>query len=199
MKQRLGLAAAMLSDPDLLILDEPANGLDPAGMVALRETLRWVTAQGKTVLISSHLLDEVEQLADVVGIIDQGRLLREGPLEELLRDAGQVKVRVPVADMARAAAIIRGIAGDKQLFGTDSGPQAGWFQVGLDPARIGEVNRALAEAGVFATGLETGSDLETVFLQLTHAAAVLAVPGEGAPAPLPPPSSEPPPSSVPPA
>ena len=99
MKQRLGLAAAMLSDPDLLILDEPANGLDPAGMVALRETLRWVTAQGKTVLISSHLLDEVEQLADVVGIIDQGRLLREGPLEELLRDAGQVKVRVPVADM----------------------------------------------------------------------------------------------------
>ena len=193
MKQRLGLAAAMLSDPDLLILDEPANGLDPAGMVALRETLRWVTGQGKTVLISSHLLDEVEQLADVVGIIDQGRLLREGPLDELLRDAGQIKVRVPVADMPQAASIITGLAGDKQLYGTDNGPQAGWFSVALDPARIGEVNRALAEAGIYATGLEAGSDLETVFLQLTQAATAdgQSPPPDG-PAPLPPPGSVPP-------
>jgi ABC-type multidrug transport system ATPase subunit len=168
MKQRLGLAAAMLSDPDLLILDEPANGLDPGGMVALRDTLRWLTDHGKTVLISSHLLDEIEQLADVVGIIDQGRLRREGPIEELLRDAGQVRVRVPVAEMPRAAELIKRLAGDRQLYGVDSGPRAGWFQVALDPARAGELNKALAEAGIFATGLESGSDLETVFLKLTQ-------------------------------
>jgi ABC-2 type transport system ATP-binding protein len=201
MRQRLGLAAAMLSDPDLLILDEPANGLDPGGMVALRETLRWVTSQGKTVLISSHLLDEVEHLADVVGIIDQGKLLREGPLDELLRDAGQVKVRVPVTDMPRTAQILTHVAGDKQLFGTDSGPQAGWFQLAFDPARIGEISRALAEAGIYPTGLQAGSDLETVFLQLTHGAQAAAPPSRiptpdlppGPPSPLPPPGSVPPP------
>jgi ABC-2 type transport system ATP-binding protein len=199
MRQRLGLAAAMLSDPDLLILDEPANGLDPAGMVALRETLRWVTGRGKTVLISSHLLDEVEQLADVVGIIDQGKLLREGSLDELLRDAGQVKVRVPVGDMARAAGILRQLAGGKPLFGMDSGPQAGWFQVAFDPARAGEISKALAEAGIYPTGLQAGSDLETVFLQLTHAAAAQAAPAPGvSPAEPPPPSPLPPPGSVPP-
>ena len=93
MKQRLGIAAAMLSDPDLLLLDEPANGLDPGGMVAMRETLRWFTKElGKTVVISSHLLHEVEQLADVVGIIDRGRLIREGDLATLLEDAGRVRV-----------------------------------------------------------------------------------------------------------
>jgi ABC-2 type transport system ATP-binding protein len=169
MKQRLGVAAAMLSDPDLLILDEPANGLDPGGMVALRETLRWLTSLGKTVLISSHLLSEVEQLADVVGIIDRGRLLREAPLAELIRDSGQVRVRVAVDEMSRAADVLRRLAPDRQLYATDSGPQAGWFQVTIDPARVGEINRALAEAGIYAAGLEAGSSLETLFLQLTQA------------------------------
>ena len=171
MKQRLGVAAALLSDPDLLILDEPANGLDPGGMVALRETLRWLTSQGKTVLISSHLLSEVEQLADVVGIIDRGVLLREGPMADLVRDTGQVRVRVAVEEMPGAATIIRRMAPDKQLYGVDSGPRAGWFQVTLDPVRAGELNRALAEAGIFASGLEAGSDLETFFLQVTAAGA----------------------------
>jgi ABC-2 type transport system ATP-binding protein len=171
MKQRLGVAAALLSDPELLILDEPANGLDPGGMVALRETLRWLTERGKTVLISSHLLSEVEQLADVVGIIDRGRLLREGPLEELVRDTGQVRVRVPVADMPRAAEVLRRLAPDRQLYGVDSGQRAGWFHVLFDPARAGEINRALAEAGIYAIGLEAGNDLETLFLQLTGGGA----------------------------
>ena len=194
----------MLSDPDLLLLDEPANGLDPAGIVAMRETLRYLTGRGQDRARSratcSH---EVEQLADVVGIIDHGRLLREGPLDELLRDAGQVKVRVPVGDMAQAATILRRVAGDKQLFGTDSGPQAGWFQVSFDPGRVGEISRALAEAGIYPTGLQAGSDLETVFLQITHAAAAAAAlpagtsPGAAPPGP-PPPSPLPPPGTVPP-
>ena len=112
MKQRLGIAAAMLSDPDLLLLDEPANGLDPGGMVAMRETLRYFTESlGKTVVISSHLLHEVELLADVVGIIDRGRLLREGDLQQLLEDAGRVKVRVARRRDGRAPrTVLRGLA-----------------------------------------------------------------------------------------
>ena len=88
MKQRLGIAAALLSDPRLLLLDEPANGLDPAGIVGMRDTLRALAAAGKTVFVSSHILSEVQQLVDVVGIIARGRLVREGPVEDLLREAG---------------------------------------------------------------------------------------------------------------
>jgi ABC-type multidrug transport system ATPase subunit len=94
MKQRLGIAAALLSDPKLLLLDEPANGLDPAGIVAMRDTLKALAAQGKTVFVSSHLLGEIQVMADVVGIIASGKLVREGPLKELLSMQGVVKVRV---------------------------------------------------------------------------------------------------------
>jgi ABC-2 type transport system ATP-binding protein len=174
MKQRLGIAAAMVSDPDLLLLDEPANGLDPGGMVAMRETLRYFTESlGKTVVISSHLLHEVEQLADVVGIIDRGRLLREGDLQQLLADAGRVKVRVAPTDMDKAANVLRGFAPDRPLYGVDSGEQAGWFTVGVSPDRSAEINRALVEAGVYASGLESGSDLESVFLELTGSGAAV--------------------------
>lgn len=174
MKQRLGIAAAMLSDPDLLLLDEPANGLDPGGMVAMRETLRYFTRElNKTVVISSHLLHEVEQLADVVGIIDRGRLLREGDLQQLLDDAGRVRVRVAPEQMARAAPILRAMAPDRPLYGVDSGDRSGWFTVALAPGRAADVNRALAEAGIYAAGLEPGSDLETVFLELTGSGAVV--------------------------
>src|SRR4051794_33289405 len=125
MKQRLGIAAAMLSDPDLLLLDEPANGLDPGGIVAMRETLRYFTENlGKTVIISSHQLHEVELLADVVGIIDRGRLLREGDLQQLLTDAGRVRVRVEVSEMPRASDILRQMAPERPLYGVDSGEQA---------------------------------------------------------------------------
>ena len=158
MKQRLGIAAAMLSDPDLLLLDEPANGLDPGGMVAMRETLRWFTGElGKTVVISSHLLHEVELLADVVGIIDHGRIIREGDLDQLLEDAGRVRVRVRPEDMQRAARFCKRLAPDRPLYGVDSGEQQGWFTVNVIPARAAEINRALAEAGIYASGLEPGS------------------------------------------
>ena len=104
MKQRLGIAAALLSDPTLLLLDEPSNGLDPAGIVAMRETLKQLAASGKTVFVSSHILGEVQQLADVVGIIAAGRLVREGPIAELLQGEGVVRVRVDPAEMAAASA-----------------------------------------------------------------------------------------------
>lgn len=197
MKQRLGIAAAMLSDPDLLLLDEPANGLDPGGIVAMRETLRYFTESlGKTVVISSHQLHEVELLADVVGIIDRGRLLREGDLQQLLADAGRVKVRVAPHEMHQAAEVLRRLAPDRPLYGVDSGEQAGWFTVGTSPDRAAEINRALVEAGIYASGLEPGSDLETVFLELTGSgAAVHERPGEVAPMGGPLPASPPGPES----
>ncbi len=99
----------------------------------------------------------------------------------------------------RTLLLLKRLAGGKQLFGTDSGPQAGWLQVAFDPARIGEISRALAEGGIYATGLEAGSDLETVFLQLTHGAQPAPPPGVAAPgSPTGPPSPLPPPGSVPP-
>ncbi|HUG48683.1 MAG TPA: ATP-binding cassette domain-containing protein [Candidatus Limnocylindria bacterium] len=167
MKQRLGIAAALLSDPQLLLLDEPANGLDPAGIVALRESLRVLTGAGKTVLISSHILPEVEQLADVVGIIDRGRLLREGPLHSLLEETGRVRVRVAVEEMPRAAEILRRLVPDTSLYGVDSGEGAGWFTVPLPATRARDINQTLAESGIFAAGLEPGSDLESLFLEIT--------------------------------
>ena len=110
MKQRLGIAAALLSDPKLLLLDEPANGLDPAGIVAMRETLQHLASTGKTVFVSSHNLGEVQQLADIIGIIASGRLVREGPIEQLLQDEGVVRVRVAADEVERAAAALSSTA-----------------------------------------------------------------------------------------
>ena len=106
MKQRLGIAAALLSDPRLLLLDEPANGLDPAGIVAMRTTLRHLASTGKTVFVSSHVLGEVQQLADVIGIIAAGRLVREGPIDELLLGEGVVRVRVAPEQVEPARGVL---------------------------------------------------------------------------------------------
>jgi ABC-2 type transport system ATP-binding protein len=165
MKQRLGIAGALLSDPQLLLLDEPANGLDPAGIVAMRETLRRLAASGKTVFVSSHLLAEVQVLADVVGIIARGKLVREGTLDSLLNDQGVVRVRVPRAQVAGATAALSALATVDARDHDDADEQ--WLAVHLEPVRAAEVNQRLAEAGIFASGLESGTDLELLFLELT--------------------------------
>jgi len=165
MKQRLGIAAALLSDPRLLLLDEPSNGLDPAGIVAMRETLRRLAELGKTVFVSSHLLGEVQQMVDVVGIISAGRLVREGPIAELLNAEGTVRVRVPRPDVERARAALDALAGPEGL--KTSADDTGWISVRIPSDRIGEVNRTLAGAGIWAIGLESGNDLEVLFLELT--------------------------------
>jgi len=170
MKQRLAIAAALLNDPELLILDEPANGLDPAGIVAMRDTLKWLASTGKTVFVSSHILPEVQQLADVIGIIDRGRLVRQGELTQLLQETGHVRVRVTAEDGPRALEILHNIAGEADVRAEEAGGAVigdGWVSVRVAPERSGEINRALAEAGVFAIGLEAGNDLETLFLHLT--------------------------------
>jgi ABC-2 type transport system ATP-binding protein len=170
MKQRLGIAGALLSDPKLLLLDEPANGLDPAGIVAMRETLRRLAASGKTVFVSSHLLAEVQVLADVVGIIARGRLVQEGPLDSLLTDQGVVRVRLPVAAAERARNALQAL-GTVELVDGPSVPSNDsvdlWLTIHVEPSRAAEVNRTLAEAGIYASGLESGTDLEMLFLELT--------------------------------
>ena len=167
MKQRLGICAALLDDPRLLLLDEPANGLDPAGIVSMRETLRYLAGQGKTVLISSHILPEVQHLADVVGIIARGRLVREGRIGELLASGGHVRVRVAGEQLAAATAALAGLAAEGPPATASCDGSDVWLTVRVDPSRAADVNRSLAQAGVYASGLEAGNDLEALFLQLT--------------------------------
>jgi ABC-2 type transport system ATP-binding protein len=168
MKQRLGIAAALLSDPKLLLLDEPANGLDPAGIVAMRETLRHLAAEGRTVFVSSHLLSEVQQMADVIGIIAAGRLVREGSMTEVLHDTDLVRVRVGPDEVASAVGILEQVAGEGEVEVADA---AGWITVRVPASHASDMNRALAGGGIYAARLEAGSDLEDLFLSLTADAA----------------------------
>jgi ABC-2 type transport system ATP-binding protein len=160
MKQRLGVAAALLKQPDLLILDEPTNGLDPQGMAEMRALIRRLGRSGHTVLLSSHLLGEVEQVCDRVGVISHGRLVRESTVRELRGTAG-VLVRATPADAAR-----RMLAG---MFGPEAvGQVDGALRVSTDPERSAELNTMLAVAGVAVSELRpVQRSLEEVFFQLT--------------------------------
>ncbi len=166
MKQRLGIAAALLNDPDLLLLDEPANGLDPAGIVEFRTLLLGLAASGKTVFVSSHILPEIQQMAGEVAIIAQGRLVRAGSLEHLLVDSGEVRIRVAAEDVPRAMQVLESIVSDVHV--SPLGP--GWISTLAAPGRAAELNRELVSAGIDVSGLEAGSDLESLFLNLTEAA-----------------------------
>ena len=158
MRQRLGLAAALLGDPELLILDEPANGLDPEGVRWLRDFLRAFAAQGRTVLVSSHHLAEVAQTVDRVVIIDRGRLVVESPLGELTaRLAGTVRVEAARPDALEAALRDAGVAIEREN---------GTLHVhGVTADRIGEIALA-ANVGLRQLVAESSS-LEDVFLELT--------------------------------
>lgn len=156
MRQRLALAAAMVGDPELLILDEPLDGLDPAGQHAFRARLRDLAAEGRSVVVSSHDLADVEALADYVIVIDRGRLVTEGPLEVML---GEGNTRVRAADNDRAAAAL--IAAGFDVNDDDHG----LVVVSPDGAAIVE---ALAEAGIYPEEVRPErSTLESVFLGLT--------------------------------
>jgi ABC-2 type transport system ATP-binding protein len=105
MRQRLGVARSLLADPELLILDEPTNGLDPAGIREFRDMIRGFVAEGRTVLLSSHLLDEVEKICDAVAIVDRGRVVMQGPIAELARD-GEETILIATSDEERALALL---------------------------------------------------------------------------------------------
>jgi ABC-2 type transport system ATP-binding protein len=167
MRQRLGLASCLLGDPELLILDEPMNGLDPAGMLEIRTMIADLVDEGRTVVLSSHLLDEVERTCDAVAIVDHGRVVRQGPIDELIRGAGTLSVQVDCADPARAARLIdeAGIAAGTSL--TAAGLTV-TLPAGASRERVADVNRRLVEAGISVYSLqEIRASLEDWFLSVT--------------------------------
>jgi len=175
MRQRLGVARALLADPELLLLDEPMNGLDPAGILEMREMMRALVTEGRTVLLSSHLLDEVEKVCDQVAIVDHGRVVAQGTTAELAAGGGAPVVELRTggngdgAEM-RALALLAAHPAVARTAGT-----AEVIRATLNPVDPGEairvtadLNRRLVEAGVAVYGLELArASLEERFLEIT--------------------------------
>jgi ABC-2 type transport system ATP-binding protein len=158
MRQRLGLASALLGDPDVLVLDEPANGLDPAGIRWLRDLLRSLAAEGRTILLSSHVLAEVSQTVDRVVIIHRGKLVRQGSIADVLAGAeGATRVRSPDAKRLAELLSARGTTV------TDLGDGA--LAVDAPPEQVGEL--AAANAVVLHELTVEHATLEEVFFELT--------------------------------
>ncbi|KKL10287.1 hypothetical protein LCGC14_2557360 [marine sediment metagenome] len=161
MKQRLGLAAALLHDPELLVLDEPTNGLDPAGMREFREMIRDLARIGKTVFVSSHLLGEVEQMCDYVGIVKGGRLLTQGSVRTLLRRGEALEMQVTEPD--RAVQVLEGLEWVRGLRRQDDR-----IVVEAPRERAADLSRALAEHQIYLSELRPrDSSLEEFFLEVT--------------------------------
>jgi ABC-2 type transport system ATP-binding protein len=166
MRQRLGVAACLIGDPQLLILDEPMNGLDPAGMHEMRDMIDSLVDEGRTVMLSSHLLDEVERTCDAVAIVDRGRIIRQGPIRDLVRSANAV-VRIECSDPASAALLLSEPGLSAQTQTLDGG-----LTVTLPPGStrdaVAELNRRLVEAGMSVYLLqEVQTSLEDWFLSVT--------------------------------
>jgi len=160
MKQRLGVAAALLKDPELVILDEPTNGLDPAGMRDMRRLIRELGADGRTVLLSSHLLGEVQQICDRVGIISEGRMVAEHLVDDL-RTEQELVIRATPRNSARS--ILTEALGASAVHLYDD-----TLRVKVAPDRAAELNRLLVEAGIAVSELHsTERALEDVFFELT--------------------------------
>ena len=171
MKQRLGIAAALMKDPQVLVLDEPANGLDPAGIVEVRELVRSLGAEGRTVFISSHILSEIQHTADQVAILAKGRLIKAGPVHEVLVAQRGEGVIVKTKDLQAGLTAL-----------TEAGlevtatPDA--LRVAVAPEDAERISRTLAERGLYVTELRPDEvDLETVFLELTADEPADPVPG----------------------
>ncbi|MFN2388205.1 MAG: ABC transporter ATP-binding protein [Actinomycetota bacterium] len=161
MRQRLGIAAALLKDPEVLILDEPANGLDPAGIKEVRDLLRGLGREGRTVFVSSHILGEVRQTCDHVAILARGRCVALGPVEEVLQEAHGAGLLVRIDDPRRAAETLA-------RAGIASTPVDRGLRVDVPHADAARVTRVLADDGLYLSELRPDEvDLETVFLQLT--------------------------------
>jgi ABC-2 type transport system ATP-binding protein len=162
MRQRLALAAALLKDPALLILDEPANGLDPAGMRSVRELLRRLADEGRTVFVSSHLLSEIQQTCDRVAILSRGRCVTHGTVAEVSAAAGHgVALLVTVADLAGALTVLdrAGIAAERA---------EGHLRVAVPATEAARISRTLGEQGHWVSDLRPDErSLEDLFLEIT--------------------------------
>jgi ABC-2 type transport system ATP-binding protein len=169
MRQRLGVAGCLLGDPQLLLLDEPMNGLDPAGMAEMRDMILSMVAEGRTVVLSSHLLDEVERTCDAVAIVDRGSIIAQGPISELLAGA-RLALDVDCSEPGRACALLMGTTLGARI---EPVPSALGLQITL-PAGTGrgviaEINRVLVEGGICIYRLQpVQTSLESWFLQVTR-------------------------------
>jgi ABC-type multidrug transport system ATPase subunit len=161
MKQRLGIAAALLKDPELLILDEPTNGMDPGGMAEMRTFIRGLGQGRRAVLLSSHLMAEVEQVSDRVAVISKGKLVREGTVDEL---RGRESLWVRAEPLDAAERVLRAVRSVEAVARLDGG-----LRVDADLAAAPTINRTLVEAGVAVGELRPERDsLEKIFLELTQ-------------------------------
>lgn len=161
MKQRLAIGATLLHDPELLMLDEPTNGLDPAGMLEVRHLIQRLAAHGKTIFLSSHLLSEVEQVCNRVAILSKGVIMAEGPIAELVKRGQAIMVRV--ADPARAIELLSKLDGVTKVE-----PDGDYLVITASTSLASEVNVALVQAGIAVSELRpAGNSLEHVFLEVT--------------------------------
>ncbi len=163
MRQRLGIARCLIADPELLILDEPMNGLDPAGILEFRGFVRSFVSRGGTIVLSSHLLDEVEKTCDYIAIVDQGRVVVQGAIEDLRAD-GKPTVLIEAAELERARSLLATDPGIEAVTEDGDGVVA-TLRPAVEPA---DVNRRLVEAGVAVRHFQPlEASLEQRFLEIT--------------------------------
>ena len=164
MKQRLGIGYALLGDPEIVCLDEPTNGLDPEGMIQVRELIRSLGGGNRTVLLSSHLLHEVEQVCDSVTIISKGKLIAQGEVAQLVRSARGEQVRVKTTDDAKAREILSGLDWVVEVREANDGA----LSVSAPIERSGELTAAMSRAEVYVTEMApVRTSLEEYFLDVT--------------------------------
>ena len=167
MRQRLGVARSLLADPELLILDEPTNGLDPAGIQEFRGMIRALVGEGRTVLLSSHLLDEVEKVVDALAIVDRGQVVWQGPIAELRAGAKQT-ILIHASDVERTLSILRAHVAVASAVDDDAGIHARLHPDVETAAAAADINRRLVEAGLAIHRLEPARvSLEQRFLEIT--------------------------------
>ena len=161
MKQRLGLAYSLLGDPELLFLDEPTNGMDPAGMADVRDLIRSLGTGGRTVLLSSHLLHEVEQVCDSVAILSKGKLIAQGDVADLLRSQDQIRLKT--TDNTKAVEVLSSLDWIEDVKIED-----GEVVVAAPSDRAPELSTTLGRSEVYVTDISTGQkSLESYFLEVT--------------------------------
>ena len=164
MKQRLGLAYALLGDPEILILDEPTNGMDPAGMAEIRDLVRRLGTGGRTVLLSSHLLHEVEAVCDSVAILSRGKLIAQGDVSELVKSGEQVQLKT--TDDVKAKEVLSMVDWVSEVE-----EEEGYLVASAPSNRSGELTAALSGAGVYVTEMRPrAKSLEQYFLEVTGGA-----------------------------
>jgi ABC-2 type transport system ATP-binding protein len=164
MKQRLAIASALLGDPDILVLDEPTNGLDPVGIAEIRTLIKNLNKQGKTVIMASHLLDEVEKVCTHVAILKKGDLIATGHVDELFRQSDMVEMNAE--DISRLVQVIELLPGVEEVKTDENGVTA-FFEFGT--ANLAAINKHCFEHGVFLNKLiQKKKSLESSFIELTN-------------------------------